>query len=63
MVLGADINFLSAFPVEDPVFYPPLTFLKPRSNFEMEVRVDPDGVDPDGGTCTIQVVIVSPILR
>lgn len=34
MVIGADVQWLSAFPGEAEVLYPPLTYLKPTGRTE-----------------------------
>uniref|UniRef100_A0A6U4NU57 Tyrosine-protein kinase ephrin type A/B receptor-like domain-containing protein n=1 Tax=Hemiselmis andersenii TaxID=464988 RepID=A0A6U4NU57_HEMAN len=39
MVIGADLRWLSAFPAEEEVLYPPLTYLKPTGRREV-VRVE-----------------------
>jgi hypothetical protein len=32
--LGADVSWLSAFPIEEEILYPPLTFLQPTGRVE-----------------------------
>ena len=56
MSLGADLAWLSAFPGEAEVLYPPLTFLQPTGRTD---RVD--AVDRDGRPVTFTVVEVTPI--
>ena len=41
--LGADLQWLSAFPGEDEILYPPLTFLKPTGKVEQVSASDIDG--------------------
>ena len=41
--LGADLQWLSVFPGEDEILYPPLTFLKPTGNVEQVETTDCDG--------------------
>ena len=36
MECGADISFLSAFPAESEVVYPPMTFILPERQREVE---------------------------
>ena len=48
---GADIAFLSAFPAEAEVLYPPLTFIRP-------LRQQPESMDVDG--TTFRVIDVTP---
>lgn len=46
MDCGADVDFLSAFPNEKEVLYPPLTYLKPtgrREHVEVEAQLGGDG--------------------
>jgi hypothetical protein len=51
---GAEIGWLSAFPIEDEVLFPPLTFLKPTG------RMDRFVVDSGGNRVHITVVEVEP---
>jgi hypothetical protein len=55
MALGADLQWLSAFPGEDEVLFPPLTFLKPTGRTE-----NVDTVDRDGNSVSFTVVEVTP---
>ena len=57
MSLGADLQWLSAFPGEAEVLYPPLTFLQPTGRTD---RVD--AVDRDGRPVTFTVVEVTPYM-
>jgi hypothetical protein len=52
---GADIQFLSAFPAEKELLYPPLTFLKPSPG-RKPVRVDVAGA-------TFSVVEAEPFIN
>ena len=54
MSAGAELAWLSAFPKEDEVLYPPLTFLKPTG------RVDHMDFRSDGRQIRITVVEVVP---
>ena len=42
MTMGADVRWLSAFPDEEEIVYPPLTYLKPTGR-QQEVEVERDG--------------------
>jgi hypothetical protein len=55
MSLGAELQWLSAFPNEAEVLFPPLTFLQPTGRMD---RVD--AVDRDGNPVTFTVVEVTP---
>jgi hypothetical protein len=55
MSLGADLQWLSAFPGEAEVLFPPLTFLEPTGRTD---RVDT--VDCDGNLVTFTVVELTP---
>jgi hypothetical protein len=55
MATGADIQWLSAFPGEAEMLYPPLTYLCPTGRTE-DVTVD----RPDGQTLRFHVVEVTP---
>ena len=57
MATGADVQWLSAFPGEAEILYPPLTYLCPTGRIE-EVSVD----RPDGQSCRFTVVEVVPTL-
>ena len=51
MNLGADLMWLSAFPFEQELLYPPLTFLKPKRSKVWEFKI---------GSATFHVVDVEP---
>lgn len=53
MERGSDISFLSAFPGEAEVLFPPLTYLRPTGNVAKDLQV---------GECKITVVEVVPVL-
>ena len=55
MSLGAELQWLSAFPAEAEVLFPPLTFLQPTGRTD---RVD--AVDRDGNSVTFTIVEVTP---
>ena len=55
MSLGADLQWLSAFPNEAEMLFPPLTYLQPTGRTD---RVD--AVDRDGNPVTFTVVEVKP---
>ena len=55
MSIGAELDWLSAFPSEAEVLFPPLTFLQPTGRTD---RVD--AVDRDGKPVTFTVVEVTP---
>ncbi len=57
MSLGAELQWLSAFPGEAEVLFPPLTFLKPTGRTD---RVD--AVDCDGRPVNFTVVEVTPYI-
>ena len=57
MTMGADVQWLSAFPGEAEILYPPLTYLKPSGRTQV-VEV----VDRDGKVCEFTVVEVYPQL-
>ena len=54
MALGADLQWLSVFPGEAEVLYPPLTYLRPTG------RADHVTVDRDGAEVNFTVVEVTP---
>ena len=56
LATGADLQWLSAFPGEAEMLYPPLTFLKPTG------KTDTVSVDFNGGLCSFTVVEVEPVL-
>ena len=66
---GASINFLSAFPEEAEVLYPPLSYLRPTGRKEIlsfdaasagEVGIGTDtSADARGATCTVVEVAVA----
>jgi hypothetical protein len=57
MSMGADLQWLSAFPGEKEFLYPPLTYLKPTK------RVDPPvTVERGGQTVKFTVVEVVPVI-
>ena len=53
MERGADIAFVSAFPDEAEVLFPPLTYLRPTGKVEKDMYV---------GECNFTVVEVVPVL-
>jgi hypothetical protein len=55
MSVGAELQWLSAFPGEAEVLFPPLTFLQPTGRTD---RVD--AVDRDGNPVSFTVVEVTP---
>ena len=55
MVYGADLGWLSAFPGEAEVLFPPLTYLQPTGRTEQV-----DAEDCDGNRVTFTVVEVTP---
>ena len=57
MSLGADLRWLSAFPGEAEVLFPPLTYLKPTGRTD---RVD--AVDADGRPVAFTVIEVTPFI-
>ena len=57
MQLGADLQWLSAFPGEAEILYPPLTYLKPTGKAE---RFDAESVD--GERVSFTVVELQPTL-
>ena len=57
MALGADLQWLSAFPGEAEVLFPPLTYLKPTGRTD---RVD--AADADGRPVTFTVIEVTPFI-
>ncbi len=57
MTLGADLQWLSAFPTEAEVLFPPLTFLEPTGRTD---RVE--AVDRDGHHVTFTVIEVRPYI-
>ena len=57
MAHGADLRWLSAFPGEAEVLYPPLTFLKPTGRTEKV-----DAMDRDGRPVTFTVIEVNPFI-
>ena len=57
MSLGADLQWLSAFPDEAEVLFPPLTFLQPTGRTDSV-----DAVDCDGNPVTFTVVEVTPYI-
>ncbi len=56
LAIGADLQWLSAFPGEAEMLYPPLTFLKPTG------RTDTVSVTRDDEQCVFVVVEVEPVL-
>ena len=57
MALGAELQWLSAFPGEAEVLFPPLTFLQPTGRTD---RVD--AADADGNPVTFTVIEVTPYI-
>jgi hypothetical protein len=57
MSLGADLRWISAFPAEAEVLFPPLTYLKPTGRTD---RVE--AVDRNGHPVAITVVEVKPFI-
>ena len=57
MHLGADLQWLSAFPDEAEILYPPLTYLKPTGKAERF-----DTMDRDGKPVSFTVVELQPTL-
>jgi hypothetical protein len=57
LAAGADVQWLSAFPQEKEILYPPLTYLKPTGRVE-EVSVSM----PNDQTVLFRVVEVTPTL-
>jgi hypothetical protein len=57
MSLGAELQWLSAFPAEAEVLFPPLTFLQPTGRTDQV-----DAVDSDGNQITFTVVEVTPYI-
>ncbi len=57
MSLGAELKWLSAFPGEAEVLFPPLTFLKPTGRTD---RVD--AVDSNGCSVTFTIVEITPYI-
>ena len=60
MVIGADLQWLSAFPAEAEVLYPPLTYLRPTGRTE-EIVVSHGGGSGKHELC-FTVVEVEPIM-
>jgi len=60
MQRGADIQFLSAFPAESEMLFPPLTFLKPTKKNVDVVKITPHMWGGGGATVTFTVVEVEP---
>lgn len=58
MVIGADLQWLSAFPGEAEVLYPPLTYLKPTGRTQ-EIVVQKDAT---GAELCFRVVEVMPTM-
>ena len=56
MTTGADVQWLSAFPTEAEVLYPPLTYLRPTGRRESVL------VERDGQQLTFEVIEVNPQL-
>ena len=56
MTTGADVQWLSAFPAEAEVLYPPLTYLRPTGKKESVI------VERDGQQLAFQVIEVNPQL-
>jgi hypothetical protein len=56
LAIGAELQWLSAFPCEAEVLYPPLTFLKPTG------RTDSVSVDRDGRPVAFTIVEVEPVV-
>ena len=68
MQRGADLDFLSCFPGEKEILFPPLTYLKPTGKRD-EVHLYPqregggsEGGGGDGAGCTVTVIEVVPHL-
>ena len=57
MQLGADLQWLSAFPNEAEILYPPLTYLKPSGKAERF-----DTTDRDGKPVSFTVVELQPTI-
>jgi hypothetical protein len=57
LAAGADVQWLSAFPQENEILYPPLTYLKPTGRVE-EVSV----TMPDDQVVVFRVIEVIPTL-
>ena len=51
---GADLSFLSVFPHEKEIVFPPCTYLEPRGDHEEKIRV------PGGGEVSLKVIEVTP---
>ena len=47
MTMGADVKWLSAFPDEEEVLYPPLTYLRPTGRTQVATRLALSSVPPD----------------
>ena len=56
MTTGADVQWLSAFPGEAEVLYPPLTYLRPTGRRESVI------VERDGQQLSFEVIEVNPQL-
>jgi hypothetical protein len=57
MSLGAELQWLSAFPSEEEVLFPPLTYLKPTGRTDSV-----EAVDVEGRPVTFTVVEVTPFI-
>ncbi len=56
LAVGAELQWLSAFPGEAEMLYPPLTYLKPTG------KMDTVSVERDGQQCCFTIVEVEPVL-
>ena len=71
MSMGADVHWLSAFPKESEVLYPPLTYLEPTGRIQVRLGNTSRGVceagrnvkDLDGGQASVKYGILSEITR